>query len=228
MKTSLRLPALFSTLCLLAAPASGQDHRERDMEQMHRLHRDPAAYIAMLEDPARDEYQKPEQTLDALELKAGETIADIGAGSGYFAFRIAKRVGATGRVYAVDISPEMVVHLNRRIRDAGVDNVTTVLAEPSDPLLPARSIDRFFVCDTWHHIENRSDYLDKIRAALKPDGEIVIVDFHKRELPFGPPPAMKIARDDVIGEMRQNGFRLSREFDFLPYQYFLVFKAQAE
>ncbi len=207
---------------LLAA----QDRKPRDHDQMHRLHSDPKAYIAMLEDPERDAYQKPEEVIRALEIEPGEVIADIGAGSGYFAFRLAAATGVEGRVFAVDISPDMILHMNRRIRDHGVSNVTTMLADPDDPLLPSGSVDRFFICDTWHHIQERPAYLSRIRAALKPGGQLVIIDFHKRELPFGPPMEMKIDRRDLIAEMKEDGFEPSREFEFLPYQYFVVFEAK--
>lgn len=217
-------PAALLALFLFSSPLLCQDRRHRDEGQMHRLHRDPEAYIAMLEDPARDAYQKPGQVLDSLDLRNGEIIADIGAGSGYFAFRMARRVGPQGRVYAVDISPEMILHLNRKARDLGLSNVISVLADPDDPLLPENAVDRFFICDTWHHVDNRSAYLAKLRRMLKPGGQVVMIDFQKRELPLGPPVTMKIARDDLIAEMQSGGFKLVREFDFLPYQYFLVFE----
>ena len=97
--------------------------------------------------------QKPHEVITALKLKEGEVIADIGAGSGYFTFRLERHVGDTGRVYAVDVSPDMIVHLNRRIRDLKLKNVVSILAAPDDPLLADVSVDRFFICDTWHHIE---------------------------------------------------------------------------
>jgi len=137
---------------------------------MHRLNKDPKAYIAMLDDPARHAHQKPIEVMSALALKKGEVIADIGAGSGYFAFRLARHVGDTGRVYAVDVSPEMIVHLNRRIRDVEMKNVVTILSASDDPLLAHTTIDRFFICDTWHHIENHDRYLGLLNKMLKPRG----------------------------------------------------------
>ena len=131
---------------------------------MHQRHNDPMAYIASLDDPKRDEYQKPDEVLKALALRPGEVVADIGAGSGYFALRFARAVGDAGRVYAVDISPDMVRHLNRRLRDAGVRNVVTVLSDPDDPLLPDASVDRFVIVDTWHHVEDQAKYLGSDEA----------------------------------------------------------------
>lgn len=193
------------------------------MEEMHRLHQDSKAYIAYLEDPKRDAYQKPHEVIMALGLKEGEVVADIGAGSGYFTFRFALHVGDKGRVYAVDINPDMIVFMNRRIRDLQLKNVVTVLSAPDDPLLTDASVDRFFICDTWHHIANQAQYLTLMKKMLKPGGQIIMIDFHKKDLPVGPPPEMKIARDDLVRQMASNGFKLAKEHTFLPYQYFLVF-----
>jgi len=195
----------------------------RSMEEIHKLHQDSKAYIAMLEDPARDAYQKPHEVVMALGIKEGEHIADIGAGSGYFAFRFAHHVGETGRVYAVDVSPDMILYMNRRIRDMQVKNVVTVLSAPDDPLLPDKSIDRFFICETWHHIQAQTQYLAMMKKMLKPGGQIVMVDFQKKAIPIGPPEEMKIAREDVIKQMEANEFRLAKENTFLPYHYFLIF-----
>ena len=223
MTSRVRMTLTAGAAMLVVIPAVAQDQTPRSHEEMHRLHQDPKAYIAMLEDPKRDEYQKPHEVMMALSLKPGETVADIGSGSGYFTLRIAAHVGDTGRVFAVDIDPAMIRFLNRRIRDAGVRNVQTILAEPADPLLPDASVDRFVIVDTWHHIEKPLDYLALMRRMLKPGGQVVMIDFQKRELPLGPPMAMKIAREDLVRQMEANGFHLVKEHTFLPYQYFLVF-----
>ena len=204
---------------------AAQDATKRDAHQMYALHQDPKAYIAMLEDPKRDAYQKPHEVITVLDLKPGEVIADIGAGSGYFSFRFAHRVGR-GRVYAVDISPDMILHMNRRVRDLGITNLTTVLAPPDDPLLADASLDRVFICDTWHHVEKPGEYLAKLRKMLKPGGQLVMIDFQKRELPVGPPLEMKIAREDLVRQLETAGFQLLKEHTFLPYQYFLVFSVK--
>ena len=207
----------------LTAPALAGAQTAETTHEAHRLHRDSASYIAALEDPARDAWQKPHEVITALGLQPGETIADIGAGSGYFALRFAHHVGPSGRVFAVDVSRDMLTYLERRAAEAELENVQTVLAPPDDPQLPAGSVDRVFVCDVWHHIEAQEGYLARLRKALRPSGEVVMVDFHKRDLPVGPPSSMKIAREDLITQLEANGFRLVREHTFLPYQYFLVF-----
>jgi arsenite methyltransferase len=214
---------LFLTLLISPVAATPQDAIKRDEHQMHRLHRDPKAYIGALDDPKRDAYQKPHEVLTALALKRGEVIADIGAGSGYFTFHLAHHVGDTGKIYAVDVSPDMILHINRRIRALKVNNVVSILADPDDPLLPDASVNRFFFSNSWHHIDNPTKYLELMQKMLKSAGEIVMIDFHKTDLPVGPPMRMKIAREDLIKQMEDNGFRLTKEHTFLPYQYFLVF-----
>ncbi|HEX9264391.1 MAG TPA: methyltransferase domain-containing protein [Candidatus Binatia bacterium] len=214
---------LILALILFPSTLSAQDAVKRDEREMHGLHNDPKAYIGSLDDPKRDAYQKPHEVLTALNLKPGEVIADIGAGSGYFTFRLAHQVGAKGKIYAVDVSPDMILHVNRRIREEKTTNVVSILADADDPLLPDRSVNRFFICEVWHHVENQTKYLSLMKKMLKPAGEVVMIDFHKKELPFGPPLQMKIAREDLIKQLESNGFRLANEHTFLPYQYFLVF-----
>jgi ubiquinone/menaquinone biosynthesis C-methylase UbiE len=215
--------ALSASVSVLGAAAAAFAQAAAPAPAMQHRHDDPAAYIASLEDPARDAYQKPDEVMKALALKPGEVVADIGSGSGYFALRFARAVGETGRVYAVDISPDMVRHVNRRVRDAGLRNLVSVLADPDDPLLPDASVDRVVIVDTWHHVEDQVHYLERLKRLLRPGGQVVHIDFQKRELPIGPPLAMKIAREDLVKQMEAAGFHLAAEHTFLPYQYFLVF-----
>jgi arsenite methyltransferase len=210
-------------LILMSSFLEAQDTVKRTQEEIHSLHQDSKAYIAFLEDPGRDGYQKPQEVIKALDLRAGEVIADVGAGSGYFTMRLANGVGEQGRVYAVDISPDMIRYLNRRIRDLNLKNVITILAEPDDPLLPDGSIDLFFFCDTWHHIGHQTEYLALMKRMLKAAGQVAMIDFQKKDLPIGPPVEMKISREDLVRQMESNGFRLKQEYTFLPYQYFIVF-----
>jgi arsenite methyltransferase len=214
---------LIAFLFLVQAAMPARTQSAQSPQDMHKLHQDSKAYIALLEDPERDAYQKPMEVIKSLDLKEGEVIADIGSGSGYFSFRFSHHVGEKGKVYSVDINSDMILHINRRIRDQNVKNVVTILAAADDPLLPDASIDRFFICDTWHHVEKQAEYLARLRRMLKPGGQIIMIDFQKRELPVGPPTGMKIAREDLVRQMESAGFSLSREYTFLPYQYFLVF-----
>jgi arsenite methyltransferase len=219
----MRNPFALTALIFLPAYLAAQNPGKMTMEEMHKLHQDPKAYISLLEDPQRDAYQKPHDVVMALGLKEGEVVADIGAGSGYFAWRFTHHVGDKGKVYAVDINPDMIVYMNRRFRDMQLKNIATVLAAPDDPFLMDASIDRFFFCDTWHHIENKTQYLTLMKKMLKPEGQVIMIEFHKKELTVGPPVEMKIAREDLVRQMETNGFKLAKEHTFLPYQYFLVF-----
>jgi arsenite methyltransferase len=222
MKAAMAPLILFCFSVLLLAQDAP---KQQTPEAIHKMHQDPKAYIAMLDNPQRDLEQKPDEVIAALGIKKNETLADIGAGSGYFSFRFAPKVGDGGRIYAVDINPDMIVHMNQRIRDKKLKNVATVLSLPDDPLLMDASINRFFICNTYHHIENRPSYIARMKKMLKPGGQIIVVDYKKEALPVGPPPEMKMAREDVIKEMESNGFKLAKEHTFLQYQYFLIFTA---
>ena len=222
MKKSIGLLWIVLPVLLIAQTHTPQ----KTKAEIEKMHQDPKAYISMLENPQRDSEQRPEEVLKTLGIKQGEAIADIGAGSGYFAFRFARQVGDSGRVYAVDINSDMILFMNRKIRDLKLRNVSTVLSAPDDPLLVDDSVNRFFICNTWHHVQNRPNYLTLMKKILKPGGQIIVLDYHKKELPVGPPPEMKMAREDVIKEMESGGFKLAQEHTFLPYQYFLVFTAR--
>jgi len=211
---------LMLTPVIVTAQDTGHTHTGEGTPMMQL---DSKAYISMLENPQRDIEQKPDEVIAAMDIKAGETIADIGAGSGYFSFRFAPHVENTGRVYAVDVNTDMILYMNRHIRDKKIRNVITVLSDPEDPLLADNSIDRFFICNTWHHIPNQSHYLEQMGKMLRPGGQIVIIEYFKKQLPVGPPPGMKMARSEVLKQMSDNGFELKEEHSFLPYQYFLVF-----
>jgi ubiquinone/menaquinone biosynthesis C-methylase UbiE len=209
---------------VVSGASLAQAQTAQSPHEAHDLHADPAAYIAALEDPERDAWQKPREVIAALELRSGERVADIGAGSGYFALRFAHHVGTDGRVFAIDVSQDMLAHLEQQAKTAGLTNVEPKRVPPDDPQLADGSVDRVFVCDVWHHVGDQESYLDKLKRALRPSGQLVMIDFQKRELPVGPPVPMKIAREDLIAQLERHGFRLAREHTFLPYQYFLVFE----
>jgi ubiquinone/menaquinone biosynthesis C-methylase UbiE len=187
--------------------------------QVAHQHHPPSSdeYARVLEDPQRDSWQKPHEVVMALDLKPTETVADIGAGSGYFTRRFAMHAG---KVYAVDIDPKL---LEAAMKDAP-KNVEAVLATGDDPKLPAGSVDTIFFCDVLHHIDRRAVYYPKLAKALKPGGRIVVIEFYKKPLPLGPPESMKISEEELIGELKAAGFRKTKSFDFLPYQYFTVFE----
>ena len=186
--------------------------------QVPHQHHPPSSdeYAKVLEDPSRDEWQKPHDVIMALDLKATDSVADIGAGTGYFARRFANHAG---KVYAVDIDQKL---LDIAAKDAP-PNLKTVLATPDDPRLPEGSVDIIFFCDVLHHIENRAAYYPKVAKALKPGGRIVVIEFYKKEMLIGPPPSMRLSDEEVIAEFRNGGFTLAKRLDTLPYQYYLFF-----
>jgi len=183
-------------------------------------------YIAKMEDPSRDAWQKPDEVLRALALADGQTACDIGAGPGYFALRMARAVGAKGRVFAVDVEPRILSALRDRIAKAGVKNVTPVLALDGDPLLPPSSCDLILIVDTFHHFPDGVAYLQRLVEALRPGGRIVNIDFHKRELPVGPPVEHKVSRDEFAEQAKRAGLEIAGEPSFLPYQYFVILKVK--
>jgi len=203
---------------LWACPAFGQ------VAHQHHPPESASEYIRSLEDPGREEWQKPEEVVEKLALRPGAAVADIGAGSGYFTVLIARAVGQAGKVYAVDIDREMLDYIQRRAKQEHLENIQTVLAEPHDPKLAPSSVDLIFICDTLHHISERATYYPLLARALRPGGRLVNVDFEKRPLPIGPPLEMKIAKQAVVDEVRPAGFHLVKDYDFLKYQYFLVFE----
>ena len=215
------LPAV--VFLLLPALAAGQAVPTEHAAE--HLHGDPRAYKAALDDPARDAWQKPHEVVSALDLAQGDTVADIGAGTGYFSLRFARHVGPSGKVYAVDLSPDMVAELKTRAAAAGLGNVVPVQAGATDPRLPAGEVDVVFFCNVWHHIEARGEYLATLKPSLSAGGRLVIVDFHK-DAPMGPPASMKLTREEVVAELESAGFALRQEHTFLPHQYFLVFTHQ--
>lgn len=187
----------------------------------HQDFRDATKWAQVFDDPARDEWQKPAEVIRALGLAPDATVADIGAGTGYFAVRLSPAV-PRGRVYAVDVETEMVKYLALRAAAQGLANVIAVRGSPDDPRLPGK-VDLALLVDVYHHIEDREFYFSKLRGMLKPGGRLVVIDF-KADSPQGPPAAARIAPGIVKTELDRAGFLVAEEHDFLPHQYFLVFR----
>lgn len=185
---------------------------------------DAEKWSHVFDDPERDAWQKPHQVIHALALKPAARVADLGAGTGYFSARLASML-PQGRVYAVDIEPDMVRYLEARAKRENLRNLVAVAGAPGDPRLPEK-VDLILLVDVYHHIEDRVRYFSKLRAALRPGGHIAVVDF-KLDSPQGPPPSARLAPETVKAEMRAAGYTLSAEHSFLTYQYFLVFRPAA-
>lgn len=189
---------------------------------------DKDAFLAELEDPARDAWAKPAQVLEALSLdRADLVIADIGAGSGYFSRRLAERV-PEGTVFAIDVDRDFKHHIEARKETWGTPNITPRLAMYEDPLLPERSVDLIFISNTYAYISDRARYLEAVNLALNDAGRLVVIDFRADATCNGvegcTPPKQRLPKDDVIAEVTASGLDLERDESFLPHQYFLVFR----
>lgn len=177
----------------------------------------PAAYslgtqqsIQFHLDSKRDEWQKPDEIIRKLELKSGDVVADIGCGPGYFTLRLAQVVGPTGKVYAVDIDPEILDYVEKRAKTKGLRNVVTILAEPYDPKLSRALVDMVFFCNSLHWIKDRATYYPLLIAALKPNGRLADVDWKRTD------------QTEMTRELESAGFRLVQSWDFLKDQYFMI------
>lgn len=175
----------------------------------------------MFDDPERDAWQRPEAVIDLLGLGPASTIADVGAGTGYFAVRIARRV-PSGRVYAVDIEPDMVRYLGERAKRENLAQLIPVLAIKNDPRIP-EAVDVVLIVDTLHHIDDRPAYLARLADKLKEGGRLFVVDF-KLDAPMGPPKHHRLAPEDVAKDARQAGLRPLPVVLDLPNQYVLGFE----
>ncbi|MEK7469936.1 MAG: class I SAM-dependent methyltransferase [Planctomycetota bacterium] len=182
-------------------------------------------WVARFEGPERDAWQKPEEVVRALGLAPAARVAEIGAGTGYFAVRLARAV-PRGQVWGVDLEPNMVRHLEARAAREGLANLTAALASAEDPRLP-EPVDVLLVANTYHHLEARPAYFARVATALAPGGRLVIIDFRKGDLPVGPPDEMKLAPEVVRSELELSGLVQTAEESFLPHQYFLVFRKRS-
>jgi predicted methyltransferase len=185
----------------------------------HGFH-DAEKWARVFDDPARDAWQKPHEVIQALALKRDARVADIGAGTGYFAARLAHRV-PDGKVYAVDLEPDMVKHLAERAEREHLANLAAIRGTPDQPNLP-EPVDLALLVDVYHHIDDRVRYFDGLRTSLRPGGRVAIIDF-RMDAAEGPPPATRIAPARVKAEMAKAGYALAEEHGFLPNQYFLIF-----
>jgi ubiquinone/menaquinone biosynthesis C-methylase UbiE len=183
----------------------------------------PPEQLGMLEGPDRESYQEPDRIMDALYIGDGSTVADLGAGGGWFTIRLARRIGPNGIVYAEDVQPRMIQAIDGRIRGEGLRNVKMVLGTSLDPRLPARALDAALIVDVYLEMEQPVTFLRNVVKALKPAGLIGIVEYTKEG--WGPGPVMedRIDPERVVRDAQAAGLELRRRETFLRYQYFLIF-----
>lgn len=223
----LALAAALASLAAAAATAqeAGAGAAHHDDATVHHRFDDAARWARVFDDPGRDAWQRPADVVAALGLHPGATVADLGAGTGYFLPWLADAVGEHGTVYAVEVEPTLVDHITARARDEHLATVRPVLAAADDPHLPAAALDAVLVVDTYHHIDDRVRYFRRLASRLRPDGRLVIVDFDPAA-PDGPGPGRhhRLAASTVIRELEAAGWQLVRRDDaLLEYQYLLHF-----
>lgn len=183
--------------------------------------KDAEKWAHVFDDPKRDAWQKPHQVIQALNLPPDAVVADVGAGTGYFSARLATML-PKGKVYAVDVEPDMVKHLAERAKREGRRNMQAVQGAPADARLPEK-VDLILFVDVHHHIDSREQYFRKLRGYLEPGGRVAIIDF-RPDAPMGPPKHTRVSPERVKAELKTAGYILAEEHGFLPNQYFLVFK----
>jgi arsenite methyltransferase len=170
----------------------------------------------------RDEWQQPETVIRSLGIGSGDHVADLGSGSGYFTFRLAKTVGPAGKVYAVDIDRGLNDALASRSQAEAIGNIEVILAKPDDPLLPPGAVDLIFTSNTYHHIENRARYFANARKYLRPGGRVAIIDFNSNDW-LASLGGHYTSGDTIKQEMLQAGYTVQEEFNFVERQSFIVF-----
>ena len=179
--------------------------------------------LSIFDSPGRDKRLQIDRVMDILGVSAGKSVADIGAGSGWFTVRAARRIGDAGTVYAVDINPESIHYVDDRAQKEKLHNIKTILGKPDDPLLPARAVDCVLLLKTYHEVAKPVDLLGNLRAALRPGAKVGIIDRNGNGEDHG------VNRDVVIREANQAGYGLLEQYDFVKgdkVDYFLVFTAK--
>jgi ubiquinone/menaquinone biosynthesis C-methylase UbiE len=175
-----------------------------------------------LDRPERIVEENPDGALDALNLKPGMSVADVGAGTGFMSLRMAKRVGPTGKVYAEDVQPEMLRRLRQNAEQAKLANIETVLGTEADPKLPAGKLDLILLVDVYHEFSQPQKMLRRMRDALKPDGRLVLLEYRKEDPTIPIRPEHKMSVQEVKTEIEAEGFHLADVIETLPRQHILI------
>ena len=183
----------------------------------------------MFNKKAFDPKNKPDKIIEAIALKPGQSIADIGSGGGYFSLLFAKIVGEKGRVYAVDTNPEFLEYVKNSAKKEGLNNIIPTLVSGDKLDLPEKSLDLIFMRNVTHHILNRVEYFKNLKRFLKPNGRIVIIEYKKgKAFTFRGLFGHYIPKETIIQEMEKAGYLLEKEFNFLPEQHFTIYVVKNE
>lgn len=199
-----------------------QDHPDANRANHHMNQADFDALTRRFESAARDAYQQPEKVLGLIGDVTGETIMDIGSGTGYFSFRL---VDAGARVIAADVDDRFQAYIRIRRDSLGIPESRLSLRKvPYDnPMLAPGEADKVLIVNTYHHIEDRAEYFRKVRAGLKPGGSLIVIDYFKKDLPVGPPTGMKLSSETVVRELGEAGFTdIRTDESLLEYQYIVI------
>jgi predicted methyltransferase len=204
------------------APKQGeQKTMHQDHARRHGAFADADKAAVKWNSPERDEWQHPEEIVAALALRAGATVADIGAGTGYMVAHLSKAVGESGTVIAVDAEEAMIEYLSKRVEALRPATVVPRKVGVDDPKLPNESVDAILILEVWHHMGGRLEYAKKLHAALKPQGRLVVVE-SEPESAIGPPKEMRIAPKEAQAELAAAGFRAEVAGESMPRHYMIV------
>lgn len=203
--------------------AHGDGHHGQDGEVVHH-HRfdDPKVWAKIFDDPKRKAWQKPDEVVRLMEIAEGMSVADIGAGTGYFLEPLSVAVGESGRVFGLDVEPTLVAYMQKRATERGMKNVTANQVKPDDPSLDPKT-DRVLIVNTWHHIAGRAAYAKKIHLQSAAGARLYIIDYTK-EAPHGPPVNKRLPPEAVIKTLEEAGWTASVVEETLPHQYVVVGK----
>jgi ubiquinone/menaquinone biosynthesis C-methylase UbiE len=226
------LPAMLFAVLLFAAVNSGvaqaQEKPEAPIPEpltkyLGRRIALPMSYhgIPWLNRPERIQEENPEEMLEQLKVQPGMTVCDMGCGDGYYTIELARRVGPTGKVIAVDIQPEMLQELSRRCEQNNLKNVDMILGLPHDPKLPEGKLDLILMVDVYHEFSNPIEMLDSMRKSLKKDGRIALVEFRGEDPQVPIKPEHKMTKKQILKEYEANAFRLVDQYDRLPWQHLM-------
>ncbi len=221
------MPGIFAAVLitlLVADPLLGQGQHPRSGRRIAQVM--GAEGADWLERSEREREENPARAIELIGFEKGMTVADVGAGSGYYAVRIAEKVGPTGKVYANDIQPEMLNILKRQLRRKKVGNVEPVLGTEQDPRLPEKCCDVILMVDVYHEFSRPQEMLQKLKQSLKDDGRLILLEYRKED-PYVPiRPEHKMSVKEAKLEVEGEGFLLDKVIEELPWQHILIFRKQ--